>query len=77
MKFSICGLNHLGLVVQDIDVAKTWFLETLGCKLIEDRGELVFFLIGQDVMAIKTPAMAVAKPEHGEEVQRGEWRGGQ
>ena len=76
MKFSICGLNHLGLVVQDINVAKTWFLETLGCKLIEDRGELVFFLIGQDVMAIKTPAMAVAKPEHGEEADPSAGRAG-
>jgi len=67
MKFSISGLNHLGLVVSDIGVAKKWFLETLGCQLVEDRGELVFFMVGNDILAIKTPAMAVAKPEHGAE----------
>lgn len=65
--FSINGLNHLGLVVSDIYLAKDWFLNTLGMKLIEDRGELFFFLCGRDVIAAKTPNMAVSKPEHGAE----------
>lgn len=65
--FSITGLNHIGLVVEDIEAAKDWFINTLGCQLIEDRGELFFFLCGQDVLAAKTPRMAVSKPEHGAE----------
>ena len=65
--FSITGLNHLGLIVEDITVAKKWFLETLELKLIEDRGELFFFMCGKDVLAAKTPRMAVSKPEHGGE----------
>ncbi|SME89258.1 VOC family protein [Pseudobacteriovorax antillogorgiicola] len=65
--FSIKGLNHLGIIVSDIELAKEWFLETLGFKLIEDRGELFFFMCGNDVLAAKTPAMAVSKPEHGAE----------
>lgn len=65
--FSITGLNHLGIVVEDISLAKNWFIHTLGLKLIEDRGELFFFLAGDDVLAVKTPRMAVTKPEHGAE----------
>lgn len=61
------GLNHLGLVVEDIATAKAWFLDTLGLDLLEDRGEIIFLMAGKDVLAIKTPAMAVAKPEHGGE----------
>lgn len=67
MTFSITGLNHLGLVVKDINQAKKWFLEDLGLKLLEDRGELVFIKAGQDIIAIKTPQMAINKPEHGSE----------
>lgn len=65
MKVSIGGLNHLGLVVEDIATARRWFQEALGLELAEDRGELLFFKVGNDVLAIKTPRMAVAKPEHG------------
>ena len=65
--FSIAGINHLGLIVDDIDLARKWFQEVLGFRVLEDRGELLFLLAGQDVLAIKTPQMAVAKPEHGEE----------
>lgn len=65
--FSITGLNHLGIVVEDINLAKKWFLDTLGLSLLEDRGELFFFLCGNDVLAAKTPHMAVSKPEHGAE----------
>lgn len=68
MKF-VTGINHLGLVVEDIAEAKRWFCDVLGMSLIEDRGELLFLKAGDDVMAIKTPAMAVAKPEHGGEGQ--------
>lgn len=68
--FSIKGLNHLGLVVEDIELAKSWFVDRLGCQVIEDRGELIFMLIGSDVLALKTPRMAVAKPEHGLEKTR-------
>ena len=68
--YSITGLNHLGLVVEDIEVAKEWFVKTLGFKVMEDRGELVFLLVGTDILAIKTPKMAVAKPEHGLESER-------
>jgi len=67
MSFTITGLNHLGLVVDDIEAAKRWFVDTLGLQVIEDRGELVFLMAGGDVIAIKTPRMAVAKPEHGGE----------
>jgi len=63
----IKGLNHLGLVVEDISIAKSWFIDTLHLELIEDRGEIVFLHAGKDIIAIKTPAMAVAKPEHGGE----------
>lgn len=62
--FSITGLNHIGLVVSDIEVAKDWFHSKLGLSLIEDRGELVFLKAGSDIIAIKTPKMAVMKPEH-------------
>ena len=65
----ISGLNHLGLIVKDIAVAKKWFVETLQLEVIEDRGELLFLRCGKDVLAIKTPQMAVAKPEHGSESQ--------
>lgn len=65
--FSIKGLNHLGLVVEDIELAKKWFIETLGMHLVEDRGELFFFMCGNDILAAKTPRMAVSKPEHGGE----------
>ena len=63
----IKGLNHLGLVVEDIAVAKDWFIGTLQLELIQDRGELLFLKAGQDVLAIKTKAMAINKPEHGGE----------
>jgi catechol 2,3-dioxygenase-like lactoylglutathione lyase family enzyme len=67
LTFSITGLNHLGLVVEDMRVARAWFVDVLGLKIIEDRGELLFIMAGNDVIALKTPAMAVAKPEHGGE----------
>lgn len=70
MKPKISGLNHLGLVVEDIAVAKNFFENILGFELWLDRGELLFYLIGEDVLAVKTPAMAVAKPEHGAESPR-------
>ncbi len=65
--FTISGLNHLGLVVEDIAKAKAFFCDFLGLRLIQDRGELIFIAAGKDVIAIKTPRMAVAKPEHGAE----------
>ena len=67
MSFSISGLNHLGLIVEDMAVARRWFVETLGLVVSEDRGELLFVHAGHDVLAIKTPRMAVSKPEHGGE----------
>jgi catechol 2,3-dioxygenase-like lactoylglutathione lyase family enzyme len=67
MSFTISGLNHLGLVVEDIGTAKKWFVTSLGLRLIEDRGELLFIAVGNDILAIKTPRMAVSKPEHGGE----------
>jgi len=67
MTFKITGLNHLGLVVEDIEVAKKWFVQTLRLELILDRGELLFLLAGEDVLAIKTANMAINKPEHGGE----------
>ena len=54
-------------MVEDIEQAKTWFCKQLGLKVLEDRGELVFILAGRDIIAIKTPQMAVKKPEHGAE----------
>ena len=65
--FSITGLNHIGLVVTDIAAAQSWFIETLGLRLLQDRGDMFFFLAGQDVIAAKTQERAVAKPEHGSE----------
>ena len=62
--FSINGLNHLALVVEDIELAKHWFIDTLDCKLVEDRGEMFFFLCGKDILAVKTPAMSVSNPEY-------------
>ena len=77
MSFSISGLNHMGLVVDDIEKAKEFFIKTLGLKLIEDRGELFFFLAGSDVLAAKTPKMAINKPEHGgEQISAGEGKSG-
>lgn len=76
MPISIKGLNHLGLVVEDMDKARKWFIETLGLRVIEDRGELLFLAAGKDVIALKTPAMAVNKPEHGQE-KGGSYDGGQ
>lgn len=67
MNFTISGLNHIGLIVEDIEIAKKWFIDALGLKIFEDRGELIFLLAGKDVIAIKTPRMAVSKPEHGAE----------
>jgi catechol 2,3-dioxygenase-like lactoylglutathione lyase family enzyme len=69
MSFTISGLNHLGLVVPDIAIAKAWFIDALGFKVLEDRGELLFLQVGnsKDILAIKTPRMAVNKPEHGGE----------
>ena len=75
--YSISGLNHLGLIVEDIEIAKKWFIDTLGFQVMEDRGELVFLMIGNDILAIKTPRMAVAKPEHGGEStsqEKGGWQ---
>ena len=69
MTFNISGLNHLGLVVEDMETARAWFVGTLGLKVSEDRGELLFLHAGSDVIALKTPRMAVAKPEHGAESQ--------
>ncbi|MEZ4743060.1 MAG: VOC family protein [Bdellovibrionota bacterium] len=66
-KFSISGLNHLGLIVEDIAIAREWYCNALGLEIIEDRGEIIFLRAGSDVIAIKTPAMAVAKPEHSEQ----------
>lgn len=74
--FSISGLNHLGLIVEDIQLAKQWFLDTLGLTLIEDRGQMFFMLAGKDVLAVKTPDMAVSKPEHGLEQNWSEPREG-
>ncbi len=65
MKVRIGGLNHLGLVVEDIGTARRWFHDALGLTLVEDRGEVLFFQAGDDVLAIKTARMAVSKPEHG------------
>lgn len=62
--FHIRGLNHLGLVVEDIDKARKWFVESLGFEVMEDRGELVFLKVGRDILAIKTPKMAVSKSEY-------------
>jgi catechol 2,3-dioxygenase-like lactoylglutathione lyase family enzyme len=67
VQFEIKGLNHLGLVVEDLVIAKKWFVDTLGMNVIEDRGELLFLSVGQDILAIKTPRMAAIKPEHGGE----------
>lgn len=65
--FEIRGLNHLGLVVEDINVARHFFQDILGLKVLGDRGELLFLGAGRDVLAVKTPKMAVSKPEHGGE----------
>ena len=67
MTFSISGLNHLGLIVEDMTLARRWFVDTLGLPVVEDRGELLFIHVGHDVLALKTPRMAVSKPEHGGE----------
>ena len=67
MNFSISGLNHLGLVVEDLFIARRWFIDTLGFNVIEDRGELILLNVGRDILAIKSPQMAVNKPEHGGE----------
>lgn len=67
VSFTISGLNHLGLVVEDIAIAKKWFVDSLGMRLVEDRGELLFIAAGSDILAVKTPRMAVSKPEHGGE----------
>ena len=72
----VTGLNHMGLVVEDIEVAKKWFGEFLELECIEDRGELAFYLAGSDILAIKTPKMAVAKPEHGMESDSGPSKSG-
>jgi len=64
LKFSISGINHLGLIVEDIEVAKEWYVGCLGLQVVDDRGEIVFLKAGADILAIKTPKMAVAKPEH-------------
>ena len=63
----INGLNHLGLVVEDMAKARQWFCGALELEILEDRGELLFLLCGKDILALKTPRMAVAKPEHGGE----------
>ena len=63
----IAGINHLGIIVKDIKLAKSWFCDVLGAHILEDRGELVFLQFGQDILAIKTPKMAVSQPEHGGE----------
>ena len=70
VKPKINGLNHLGIVVEDINVARQFFEGVLGFEVFLDRGELLFYLVGDDVLAVKTPKMAVAKPEHGGEESR-------
>lgn len=65
--FTISGLNHLGIVVEDMQKARSFFCDFLGLTLLQDRGELIFLAAGSDVIAIKTPRMAVSKPEHGGE----------
>ena len=67
--FSITGLNHLALVVSDMSVARHWFSELLGLAILQDRGDLVFYQLGTDILAIKSPERAVNKPEHGGESQ--------
>lgn len=57
-----------------MEKAKHWFVGVLGLEVIEDRGELIFLLAGPDVLALKTPRMAVSKPEHGDEKDRGNHR---
>jgi catechol 2,3-dioxygenase-like lactoylglutathione lyase family enzyme len=66
--FSVQGLNHLGLIVKDMAVARRWFIEWWGVPVLEDRGELVFLGLGRDILAVKTPRMATLKPEHGGEL---------
>ncbi len=63
----ITGINHLALVVADIQLAKKWFVDVLQLDLVEDRGELLFLRAGRDILAIKTPRQAINKPEHGGE----------
>ena len=63
MSFSIKGLNHLALVVEDINAAKKWFIDCLGLSVLEDRGELVILKAGNDVIAVKTKSYAINKPE--------------
>lgn len=61
------GINHLGLVVEDMAKARWFFTEVLDLQVLEDRGDLLFLTAGSDVLALKTPQMAVRKPEHGGE----------
>ncbi len=57
MEFSVRGLNLMALVVKDINIARGWFVDTLGLQLVEDRWELLFIAAGKDILAIKTPAV--------------------
>lgn len=63
--FTISGLNHLALVVEDMSLARQWFQECLGFLIVEDRGELVILAVGKDLLAIKTKSHAINKPETG------------
>lgn len=72
MSVSIRGLNHMGLIVEDMQAARAWFVEALNLPIFEDRGELLFLWVGSDILAVKTPRMAISKPEHGDEKNRGE-----
>jgi catechol 2,3-dioxygenase-like lactoylglutathione lyase family enzyme len=68
-KFAIRGLNHLGLIVNDISLARDWFVNKLEMKIIQDRGNILFLAVGEDILAIKTPDAAVSKPEFGDSTQ--------
>ncbi len=63
--FTISGLNHLALVVEEMAVARHWFNECLGFPILEDRGELIILGVGKDLLAIKTKTHAINKPETG------------
>jgi catechol 2,3-dioxygenase-like lactoylglutathione lyase family enzyme len=63
----ISGINHLGLVVEDIEKARHFFETVLEMEVFGDRGELLLLRAGNSILAIKTPAMAVSQPEHGAE----------
>ena len=76
MGFTISGLNHLGLIVEDISLAKQWFVDFLGLSLVDDRGELLLLKAGEDILAVKTINAAINKPEHSEQGVMGKKRDG-